>query len=250
MELYREYRDVLPMFSFVIETERRFYLANKVDMAPIGRRVGTCAAHRRVGVGHVPPCEVRLERPGHDAPRCQRRRAPTRRHHDPRRARAVAQLSPALASERRQPCRTSAIASAVMDRRADTGRRGELAAETRYVARGYRVVARNWRCRLGELDLVLARGSALVICEVKTRRGSRYGGGYEAVDVRKRQKLRALAEVFLLQQRAVTGVGPIRCGQRVGSSPTGQPRSRSSRTPSDSRRKASTSASTSVRVAR
>ena len=69
-----------------------------------------------------------------------------------------------------------------MDRRADTGRRGELAAETRYVARGYRVVARNWRCRLGELDLVLARGSALVICEVKTRRGSRYGGGYEAVD--------------------------------------------------------------------
>ena len=88
-----------------------------------------------------------------------------------------------------------------MDRRVDTGRRGELAAETRYVARGYRVVARNWRCRLGELDLVLARGSALVICEVKTRRGSRYGGGYEAVDVRKRQKIRALAEVFLLQQR-------------------------------------------------
>ena len=35
MELYREYRDVLPMFSFVIETERRFYLANKVDMAPL-----------------------------------------------------------------------------------------------------------------------------------------------------------------------------------------------------------------------
>ena len=35
MELYREYRDVLPMFSFVIETELRFYLANKVDMAPL-----------------------------------------------------------------------------------------------------------------------------------------------------------------------------------------------------------------------
>ena len=35
MELYREYRDVLPMFTFVIETERRFYLANKVDMAPL-----------------------------------------------------------------------------------------------------------------------------------------------------------------------------------------------------------------------
>ena len=34
LELYREYRDVLPMFSFVIETERRFYLANRVDVTP------------------------------------------------------------------------------------------------------------------------------------------------------------------------------------------------------------------------
>jgi Protein of unknown function (DUF2469) len=33
MELYREYRDVLPMFGYVIETERRFYLANKVEMS-------------------------------------------------------------------------------------------------------------------------------------------------------------------------------------------------------------------------
>ena len=90
-----------------------------------------------------------------------------------------------------------------MDERAGVGRRGEHAAETRYVARGYRVVARNWRCRIGELDLVLSRGQTLVICEVKTRRGSRYGGGYEAVDVRKRQKVRALAEVFLQQTQAV-----------------------------------------------
>ena len=89
-----------------------------------------------------------------------------------------------------------------MDQRADVGRRGELATETRYVARGYRVVARNWRCRLGELDLVLARGPTLVFCEVKTRRGSRFGGGFEAVDVRKRQKVRSLAEVFLLQTKA------------------------------------------------
>jgi len=35
LELYREYRDVLPMFSFVIETERRFYLANKVDVSRV-----------------------------------------------------------------------------------------------------------------------------------------------------------------------------------------------------------------------
>jgi putative endonuclease len=103
-----------------------------------------------------------------------------------------------------------------MDQRADVGRRGELATETRYVARGYRVVARNWRCRLGELDLVLARGPALVFCEVKTHRSSRFGGGFEAVDVRKRQKVRA-CRVFLLQTKA----SPARCGSTSRAS--GQP---------------------------
>ena len=34
LQLYREYRDVLPMFAYVIETERRFYLANEVSMVP------------------------------------------------------------------------------------------------------------------------------------------------------------------------------------------------------------------------
>ncbi len=90
----------------------------------------------------------------------------------------------------------------VVDERTAVGRRGEQVAETRYVSRGYRVVARNWRCRIGELDLVLARGQTLVFCEVKTRRGSRFGGGFEAVDARKRHKVRSLAEVFLLQTRA------------------------------------------------
>lgn len=86
-----------------------------------------------------------------------------------------------------------------MDERTEVGRRGEAAVARRYVARGYRVVAHNWRCRIGELDLVLSRGATLVICEVKTRRGTRFGGGFEAVDARKRQKLRALAETFCLQ---------------------------------------------------
>ena len=91
-----------------------------------------------------------------------------------------------------------------VDERAGVGARGERATETLYVGRGYRVVARNWTCRLGELDLVFARGQTLVVCEVKTRRGSRYGGGYEAVDARKRQKIRAVTEVFLMQTRALT----------------------------------------------
>jgi putative endonuclease len=92
-----------------------------------------------------------------------------------------------------------------MQERTRTGVRGERAAEHHYLDRGYRVVARNWRCSVGELDLVLLRGATLVVCEVKTRRGARFGGGFEAVDARKRRKVRAVAEVFCLQ-RAVSGV--------------------------------------------
>jgi putative endonuclease len=84
-----------------------------------------------------------------------------------------------------------------VDTRPLTGRTGEAAAETGYVRRGFRVVARNWRCAIGELDLVLLRGDLLVICEVKTRRGGRFGAGFDAVDARKRRKLRTLAEAFL-----------------------------------------------------
>jgi putative endonuclease len=81
--------------------------------------------------------------------------------------------------------------------RGDTGRTGEDAAERIYRSHGYRIVERNWRCRLGELDLVVRRGTTLVFCEVKTRRGATYGGGWQAVTWRKRAKLRALAEAYL-----------------------------------------------------
>ena len=88
--------------------------------------------------------------------------------------------------------------------RLETGRIGERAAETAYVRRGYRVIARNWRCRLGELDLVFSRAGTLVVCEVKTRRVSRFGEGWHAVDARKQAKLRAVAQTFLI----ATGARP------------------------------------------
>jgi putative endonuclease len=84
------------------------------------------------------------------------------------------------------------------DHRSVLGARGEQAALDLYRRRGFTLVARNWRCSIGEVDLVLRRRDLLVFCEVKTRSGSRHGGGFEAVDARKRRKLRALAEVFLL----------------------------------------------------
>jgi putative endonuclease len=58
-------------------------------------------------------------------------------------------------------------------------------------------VARNWRCPLGELDLVLARGHTLVFCEVKARASSLMGAPYESVTPQKQRKVRAVAEAFL-----------------------------------------------------
>jgi putative endonuclease len=77
------------------------------------------------------------------------------------------------------------------------GRAGEDAAEALYRSRGYQVVARNWRCSVGELDLVLRRGPLLVFCEVKARRGGAFGAPFEAVHAAKQRKLRTLAHAFL-----------------------------------------------------
>lgn len=79
----------------------------------------------------------------------------------------------------------------------EVGREGEEAALGVYRSRGYRLLARNWRCRLGEIDLVLSRGDALVVCEVKARRGAGFGGPHEAVTFGKQQRLRRLGEAFL-----------------------------------------------------
>lgn len=88
----------------------------------------------------------------------------------------------------------------VIDERSERGRVGEDAAQRAYERRGYVVVARNWRCALGELDLVLLRRGLLVFCEVKTRSGPAFGGGYEAVSWAKRRRIRSLAEAFIQQQ--------------------------------------------------
>ena len=73
------------------------------------------------------------------------------------------------------------------------GARGEALAARWYEARGYTVVDRNWRCREGEIDLVLARGTTIVICEVKTRSSAAYGTPAEAVTRTKQLRLRRLA---------------------------------------------------------
>lgn len=79
-------------------------------------------------------------------------------------------------------------------------RAGEEAALRAYESLGFHLVARNWRCPIGELDLVVHRRGLLVFCEVKTRAGVALGGGFDAVTPRKRSKLRRLAEAFLIRE--------------------------------------------------
>ena len=81
------------------------------------------------------------------------------------------------------------------------GARGEQLAADWYVAHGYQLVARNWRCREGEIDLVvLAADGDLVFCEVKTRSSDRFGVPAEAVTPAKQRRLRVLAARYLAGQ--------------------------------------------------
>lgn len=76
---------------------------------------------------------------------------------------------------------------------------GERAALSHYLSLGFEEVVRNWRCNVGELDLVVRCGGLLVFCEVKTRRAQSFSDGFHAVTPNKMLKLRRLAELFLLE---------------------------------------------------
>jgi putative endonuclease len=79
----------------------------------------------------------------------------------------------------------------------ELGARGERQAAEWYRSRGWDICATNWRCRDGELDLVVRRGRSFVFCEVKTRSSSDFGAPVEAVTRAKQARLRRLAARWL-----------------------------------------------------
>ena len=83
-----------------------------------------------------------------------------------------------------------------MQRRA-VGAYGERLAARHLTDLGLELLARNWRCSDGEIDLVLRDGDEVVFCEVKTRRGAAFGSPAEAIGWRKVRKLRQLAVRWL-----------------------------------------------------
>jgi putative endonuclease len=86
--------------------------------------------------------------------------------------------------------------------RAELGALGEQLAVDHLQRLGLVLLARNWRCRYGELDVIAADMAArtVVFVEVKTRRSDRFGGLAQAVTADKVRRLRRLAALWLAQQ--------------------------------------------------
>jgi putative endonuclease len=83
-----------------------------------------------------------------------------------------------------------------VDGRRELGQRGEAVAEEFLRTHRYTIVARNYRCRLGEIDLVALDGPVIVFVEVRSRRGERMGTPLESVDGRKQARVARVAQQF------------------------------------------------------
>lgn len=87
------------------------------------------------------------------------------------------------------------------DERVQRGRESERRAEAALVRRGYRIVERNFRGRIGELDLVAYDGDVLVFIEVRSRADGDHGGGLGALSPAKLRQVARVAELYLALRR-------------------------------------------------
>ena len=81
--------------------------------------------------------------------------------------------------------------------RQDLGRFGEEKAVDYLISRGYAILERNFRCRLGEIDIIAEKDGTTVFTEVKLRKNSLYGAAAEFVNSSKQRKLRCTANFYL-----------------------------------------------------
>jgi putative endonuclease len=88
-----------------------------------------------------------------------------------------------------------------MDNRRFLGDRGEDLAAAFLKKQGYKILERNYRTPLGEVDIIARQRGVLVFIEVKTRRSGKFGSPQEAVHPAKQERLRNLAEYYLSQKR-------------------------------------------------
>lgn len=90
-----------------------------------------------------------------------------------------------------------------MARKDVLGRTGEQLAVDHLIARGFTIIDRNWRCSLGEIDIVAREADTTVVVEVKTRGGAGYGHPFEAITPVKLARLRRLAAAWCTEHGPV-----------------------------------------------
>lgn len=90
-----------------------------------------------------------------------------------------------------------------------TGSRYEQIAADYLETQGFRILMLNYRCRIGEIDIVAMDGNTLVFCEVKYRKTLKYGSPAEAVDYRKQNIIIRTAEMYVMEKRISTAC-PVR----------------------------------------
>jgi putative endonuclease len=88
-----------------------------------------------------------------------------------------------------------------VDPRHDFGKTGEDLACEELCRRGYEILARRYRTRLGEIDIIARHAGALVFVEVKARHGRAFGGGAAAVGTWKRKRIVRMATDYLMRRR-------------------------------------------------
>jgi putative endonuclease len=89
----------------------------------------------------------------------------------------------------------------MLNSRQRLGKSGEEAVAGYLAKKGYKIVVKNYRCKLGEIDIIARDGPVLVFIEVKTRTGSRYGSPEAAVNIRKQRQISRTAEWYLMENK-------------------------------------------------
>jgi putative endonuclease len=108
----------------------------------------------------------------------------------------------------------------MLSSRQESGRRAEELAAQYLRAQGLEIITRNYRRRLGELDIVARDEQLLVVAEVRTRASAAFGGAAASVGWRKRQRITRAASALLQQRRELARL-PVRFDVLIVSDPLG-----------------------------
>lgn len=86
-------------------------------------------------------------------------------------------------------------------KRLSIGKKGEDEAVKELIKRGYQILIRNYRCRIGEIDIIAQHGDKLVFIEVRSKTSFAYGSPQESVNLKKQQKIIKVAQMFLAEKK-------------------------------------------------